>query len=190
MTYGRNSFLAEIPAGLDADAAIARALTYFSQVPAHLRGPLKVLRVAVGPNPMDPYNEKKYGIEGFTSAATAFNGEITFWNGLDYLREGTFNHEMGHLIGKAIHDRDSDALGDFLNTFQQMAAPHDWKDVARRDGTWVSSYARTNPDEDFAEHWEAFLEARETGAEALAQFRKTYPNRARFLEQVHEGRER
>lgn len=185
--YGANRFQVEVPEGIDADETMKRILNFFSQVPAHLRGSLKVVSINAGHNPLDPYNERKYGIEGFTSAATAGNGVISFWNGLGNLRKGTFNHEMGHLIGRAIHDRDTDALGDFINIFQQMAAPHDWQDVARRDGKTVSDYARTNPDEDFAEHWAAYVEAREKGPEAVAEFAREYPNRAAFLQAVFEG---
>jgi hypothetical protein len=68
-----------------------------------------------------------------------------------------------------------------------MAAPHDWKEVARKDGNWVTDYAKVNPDEDFAEHWEEYLKVRERGPEALEEFRRTYPNRARFLENVYEA---
>lgn len=184
---GPNSFLAEIPEGINADEAIKRVLNLYSQVPPHLRAPLKVVSISAGGNPKDPYKERKYGIEGFTSAATASGGVITFWNGLSHVRKGTFNHEMGHLVGRALYERHEGALGDFLNNFQEIASPRGWEDVASKDGAWVTSYSRTNPDEDFAEHWEAYMEAREKGGKALDEFRKTYPDRTRVLEAVFEG---
>lgn len=56
-------------------------LQEYVKIPQQMRHVLKEVRISDGPNPADKEWEKRYGIPGFSSAASAGDGVMTFCNG-------------------------------------------------------------------------------------------------------------
>ncbi|MGE0495356.1 MAG: hypothetical protein AB7S38_39485 [Vulcanimicrobiota bacterium] len=182
---GRHSLTVKIPEGQDPIEVLGRLVDYWSQIPEHLRGQAQTVIIENGRNPADASWAETYGIPGFTSAATAGGGTITFWNGVGNLTEQTFNHEMGHLIG----ERRTPAERQLEQQFGPWGRwPRGWEQAAQADGNHVSEYATHATAEDFAESWAHYLEAREQGREALREFRLRYPHRAAYLDAIYENR--
>ncbi len=173
------SFDVGVAKGLDPKEQLAKVIAYYAEVPAHLRPALKSIQLETVANPEDAYWAKIYGRDTFSSAATAGGGNITFWN-LDEnpynLIEGTFNHEMAHLFGAGYSTS---------RTRHAEMIPPGWEEALKADGNQISTYGSNNPNEDFAEAWRYYQEARRT-PEALKAFQEKYPNRARILEAIYQ----
>ncbi|MCA9793523.1 MAG: hypothetical protein KC910_17050, partial [Candidatus Eremiobacteraeota bacterium] len=84
---GRHSLTVKIPEGQDPIEVLGRLVDYWSQIPEHLRGQAQTVVIENGRNPADASWAETYHIPGFTSAATAGDGTITFWNGVGNLTE-------------------------------------------------------------------------------------------------------
>lgn len=165
-----------VPAGSLPREIMAQVLDWYSQEPALAQKALSRVTVAAGGNPTDAkwsqdptYSQANQGGKGFTSAATGGNGEITLWNGGADLGGDIFHHEMGHVVSQKVED------------LPGTLVPKGWPEAMRSDGIAVSRYARLNADEDFAESWAAYLDARRLGPDALALFAQRYPARSAFL---------
>lgn len=182
VTIRSKSFEVTVAADLDTAALLARVLDFYTKTPEHLRGNLKSIKLETMLNPTDADWAKVYGRDTFISAGTAGGSSITFW-GLkerpQNLAEGTFNHELGHLIGEKLATS---------NKAHATMIPPGWEEAARADGNRVSDYAGMNPNEDFAETWEDFLAAHKD-PEKLKAFQEKYPNRSKILEVIHQSRE-
>ncbi len=161
---------------------LARIADYAAETPRGLRPALKTVDVEAGANPADEYWARQYGMPGFVSAATGGGGNITFWHGDDYLGRGTFNHEMGHLVGGALNQRSANpqrgANGEVLSV------PQGWPSAAAEDHRRVSSYGSVHINEDFAESWTRFQAARRAGPKALRSFTRAFPHRVALLQAV------
>lgn len=179
LTVAGRTFTATVMPGLDRQVVLAKVIDYFANVPEHLRPALKEIELSNAPNPEDAHWAKVYGKDDFVSGATAGGGKIVFWNLIkhpDNLNESTFHHEMGHLIG--------DATSSSRKPYAEMIPPG-WEEAAKADGNKVSDYAGQNPNEDFAETWDAYLRARKF-PDTLAEFRNTYPNRCKILDALYD----
>ena len=179
LTVDGHQFQVTLDAGLDAKEALAKLTDYISKVPGHLRPALKSITLSQTPNPEDAYWARTFGLDSFSSAATAGGVAITIWNLKENphnLNEGVFNHEMAHLIGTAYSTS---------RTRHAEMIPPGWEDAIRADSGRVSNYASHNANEDFSEAWRYYLEARQT-PEKLKEFKQKYPNRSRILEAIYE----
>jgi hypothetical protein len=155
--------------------ALARLIDYHSQSPPYARDALEAVN-------FEPTRER------VSANFTASNRSMTIF-GSNQLNEGNFNHEMGHAVA-------SKASG-------LAGVPEGWQEAVRRDGREVSGYGKEFSEkmgstltgklmswltpgvdraEDFAEAYSGYLKARESGPEALAEFRRLFPERARVLD--------
>jgi hypothetical protein len=194
VTVGDDQFTVNIPEGEDPNEVIARLTDFYSQQPENVRGAVSTINIEPGRNPSDEYWAEEYDTPGFTSAATGGGGTITFWNGSQYIQEGVFDHEFGHNIGSAVRqeqDEETGGFGGFLNKIEDFLSgdnrstniPRGSSEAARNDS--ISDYGDNAIAEDFAETWEAYIDAVEGGPEALEEFRTTYPERyALIVEEV------
>jgi hypothetical protein len=177
LTIEGTSFDVGVAKGLEPKELLAKVIEYYAKVPAHLRPALKSIQLETVSNPEDAYWAKIYGRDDFASAATAGGGKITFWN-LDEnpynLIEGTFSHEMAHLFGAGYSTS---------RTRHAEMIPPGWEEAFKADGNQVSTYGSNNLNEDFAEAWRYYQEARRT-PETLEAFRQKHPNRTRILEAI------
>lgn len=62
--------------------------------------------------------------------------------------------------------------------------PRGYSQAAEADNRRVSHYGETNISEDFAEFYEAYLNAEQAGPQALARFERLYPNRFELLSEL------
>lgn len=111
------------------------------------------------------------------------------------LNEANFDHELGHGVGLKL----SGGKG---------MVPSGWEDAVKADGNEVSGYGKESREamekdggwsgwlnekwygkdrvgykaDDFAESYQAYKEAKESGPEALEKFRTKFPARAEFLD--------
>jgi len=97
---------------------------------------------------------------------------MNFWDGTKYIDEENYYHEVAHRIG---YELNSDRF-----------VPDGYEDVmtaAKADGiTAVSNYANASVAQDFSESVAAYINARENGPAALAEFKKAYPHRSAYIE--------
>ncbi len=158
-------------------AALARGLDLYTQLPQTTRYPLGKLQIESGPDPYDAYFQAKYHDPSLVGGSSARGQTVSIWNAatnLPYLHARRLDHEIGHLIGQA---RSED------HTF----CPPGWYAAIKSDGpgNTVSAYAKESPDEDFAESWSYYIQDRQSGAQQLAAFRQKFPNRARVLDAIY-----
>lgn len=158
---------------------LARAIDYHSQMPPRFYHLLESISVEPG------------GTMG--NVAGRREGNRFRFFGQENLNEGNFTHEYGHLVGSALESAQDGwiqwALGPqeprvFPN--RSHSAPDNWADAMARDQRQVSTYAQETPgmEEDFAEFFTAYHEARESGGDALPRLREAYPARAEIMRAV------
>lgn len=116
MRKGGVSYLVETPAAVDpaggddasasARARLTKAsttyATFLATVPEERRGLQRGVALLAGKNPADAKWEQKYGVPGFTSAATGGMGGTTWWNG-NAVHPGLAAHEFGHNLDSGVH---------------------------------------------------------------------------------------
>lgn len=116
------------------------------------------------------------------------------------LTEANFDHELGHGVGLKLSGGKS-------------MVPPGWEDAVRADGNEVSGYGKESREamekdggwsgwirekwygkdrvgykaDDFAESYQAYKEATESGPEAMDKFRAKFPARAEFLDRHAEA---
>ncbi|HBN07537.1 MAG TPA: hypothetical protein DD435_02445 [Cyanobacteria bacterium UBA8530] len=162
--------------------ALAKLVHYFSRVPAALQGSLKTVNLKDGPNPSDDYWAKQYNVEGFSSAATGGNGNVTFYKGTNNVKDDYFDHEFGHNLGQRFSTKN-------------VLYPDDWEAAVQADGEVVSHYAKSNAAEAFAEAWMTYmrvmnrddLEFRYPPPPTPEEFREKYPRQAKIIEEIYSG---
>ncbi len=186
MRVGNHTLSYQAPQGLTQPGNLADLANYWSMTPAHLRGELSSIKVNSGQNAADSFWAKEFNMPGFQSAATAGNNTINFYSGTRTINEGTFNHEMGHLIGQ----RSARETG---STDVDRGVPNGWTALGQKDGNAIESrhgghshdpaYSTRSVREDFAESWRAYMTARDEGT--LAEFRREHPNRAPGLDRIY-----
>ncbi len=158
-------------------AALARALDLYTQLPQTTRYPVRTLQIEASPDPYDAYFQAKYHDPSLVGGSSAQGQTVSIWHAatnLFYLHPRRLDHEIGHLIGQA---RSQD------HTF----CPPGWYAAIKSDGAGntVSSYAKESPDEDFAESWSYYILDRQSGGQKLAAFRQKFPHRARLLDAIY-----
>jgi len=108
-------------------------------------------------------------------ASVVGDGDMIFFGG-ESLNRVVYNHEQAHVIGIELSTRQT-----------HYATPEGWAEVvneAAENGIHrVSQYAYRSPAESFAESVAAYVNARNNGPEALAQFKAAYPYRSAFIEE-------
>jgi len=159
---------------------LSKLIDYHAQTPEDVRD--AVTRFDF----VDPRSENLAGQFRSGTKSIAIFGESN-------LTESTLNHEMGHAVGYKLS-------GD------KSTVPDGWEDAVKGDANEMSGYGKSSYDEkkqswggwlrektlgadrsavradDFAESYAAYLEAKESGPEAMRQFSEKYPNRSKFLE--------
>ena len=105
------------------------------------------------------------------SASGSIN-TIDFYDGTANLTKTTYIHEMGHIIGYALND---------ANTEDHRFSPAGWGEVLDGAAGDVSEYRVTSAEE-FSEALAAYVNAADHGPEALAEFREAFPDRAAYIE--------
>lgn len=190
---GDASVRVELPPGVSPDEALGRVSDYVSQVPEHLRGDLKTITVHAGEG-------RKFTLEDgteATAAATAADGRIDFYDGLNNLQEDTFHHEFGHVLGDAVEDRQAGFFernieslrgGRETDSYEEQYIPEGYSDAASRDGNSVSQYGNENRAEDFGDFWRDYVAAQAEGPEALEELRKEFPNRFVIADDIYTNR--
>ena len=127
-----------------------------SRGPEQVRRMVKEVHVSPGRNPSDSYWATKPGYTdpNFRSFMTAGADGIvdiypqTSKQGADFSRK-SLAHESGHTVSQKLWGTDNS---------NKKWKP--WRDAMKSDGISASTYARSSPDEDFAEHWALFMEVR------------------------------
>lgn len=207
---GPDKFRMTLAASLDAQASMyARELLQeYVKIPQPMRHVLKEVRITDQANPADKEWEKRYGIPGFSSAATAGDGVITFYGGARHQGRSTvehaFSHEFGHLVGQQVEENQDTFLERLLpRRFDSQRYPDGWPAAIKADGRAVDGgqpvvgadgkerqYSESSPEEDFAEAFQEYLKAHLQGKESLAKFHSSYPNRAKILADIFSGRQK
>lgn len=158
---------------------LGRILDYHSQVPRGFQNLIKAVSVFAEVPGSNVRGRYAYGSQS-----------MQFW-GERSVSETNFTHEVGHAIGRHV-ERNEDSLLErilqpegeaFLFADRTSNVPDDWTRIHREEAPF-SQYARTSPQEDFADFWTAFHEARESGESALRQLREKYPRRTRVMDRV------
>lgn len=162
----------EIRSGLsynETRVALARLTDSFTQVPEHHRDELRTITLEAGPDEDRPEVAARYRweVRGLGPFRRETKEEMVFYNGLRNINEAIFDHEFGHAVSKQL--------------------PDGWEEAMQADGASPSQYANTNGKEDFAEFWAAYVEARQTGPEALAALEAAFPNRFPIAEHRYEN---
>jgi hypothetical protein len=177
---GSRTLSVSVSPGIDVQEAIKVVQNmYAASDPAH-RQALKEVNFYAGSNPMDEYFEQRTGFRrDFVSEMTGGNGVINFYNvgHPDHPQcQDLFDHELAHIF-----------MQESPESSKELMVPDGWAaaiSADRADGKheFVSSYARTNRAEDFAETYRKYVEA-QRGCD-LPAFRKTYPARAAILDRL------
>lgn len=193
LSLGEDRIRVNVQHGLDSERALSRVADFYSQQDESLRGVVSTVNLEAGANPDDERIARERNLPRFRSAATGGGGTITFYNGLRNLNEDTFSHEFGHNLGFAVRTRQdahSQASGNWERDRQMDAltgdhvspnVPRGYSQAAQADARMVSRYGQQTISEDFAEFYEAYLDARNAGPETLASFENRYPHRFSVL---------
>lgn len=196
LTLGEDRLGVNVQHGLDSQLALSRVADFYSQQEESLRGVVHTVNLEAGRSPDDERFARERNQPNFRSAATGGGGTISFFNGLGNLTEDRFDHEFGHNLGFAarnLQDAESAELGR-LNLDRQRDAltgdnfspniPRGYSQAAEADARMVSRYGEETISEDFAEFYEAYLDAEQAGPRALARFEQRYPNRFAILNEL------
>lgn len=120
------------------------------------------------PHPMDSFYRKEY--ENFTKAGM-YSGDIIsvhtkYGDALQFKR--SLSHEIGHNVDGGV------------------SLKNEWREAMRKDGNFVTEYAKNSPSEDFAETF-AMVELLFTGynrSNAITFLEQQFPNRWNILRDI------
>ncbi len=184
---GDDTFSVEFQDGTSADREefLTRVIDSYSETPPELRDALD--KIVVTPE------TGSTTATGGPAAASAGDGTITFYEDGKHLSEGTFHHEMAHLIGRQEENNADTSITKFEESMsgETPPVPNGWETAAKADGNATSTYAKEdykqdgNYTEDFAEAWRLYMQAIDEGPEAVTAFRDMYPERAEILEDLY-----
>jgi hypothetical protein len=154
---------------------IGEVVDMISRGPEQVRRMIKEVHVNPGRNPDDAYWAKQPGYKkkDFRSYMTAgAEGIVNIYpsknpHDADTART-SIAHESGHTVSKKL-------WGD--NTKGQKWKP--WRDAMKSDNLSPSTYAKSSPNEDFAESWALFMEVR--GRPREEELRLLFPARWAIL---------
>lgn len=172
----RDTFGREFAYPLGADSSLFKATTasaVLQEFPPYLRRGVKRVSFLDMDCPADAYWKAQYNNPKHRSMATD-GGRTTFW-GTPLNREdfkGYMSHEAGHILDRAK---------------RRFSSSVEWKEAVSKDDTLyakymkgqhrVSSYAKTNDAEDFAECIRMYIQDHD-------YFKKAFPNRAAFIRKM------
>lgn len=174
--------------GVDPHEAIAAILDLWSEYPPELRDELKEVDVYAGGDIFhDPSNP-----DSVDAAARGGEGKIWFFHGMTCFNSEVFHHEMGHVVGDAIEDQQAGYLELLLEAhlgyeLEGGYVPEGYTEAMEQDGNSVSAYGDTSEAEDFAEFWQAYMEAQAAGPKALWALSVQYPHRFEIAHAVYTG---
>jgi hypothetical protein len=147
-----------------------------SRGPEQVRRMVKEVHVNPGRNPSDAYWARQPGyssVANFRSYMTAgADGIVDIYPSTSAHNAGTgrtsIAHESGHTVSQKLWG---------TNTSNTKWKP--WRDAMASDAISASTYARSSPDEDFAESWALFMEVRHGPREE--ELRMLFPARWAIL---------
>lgn len=153
----------------------------------------KVNSVSVDPNqnPDDAYWAKEYNQPGFRSYMTAgADGNISIYPSSgstpqQNVLDSSLIHETGHTLSKQLMGETSDKLRgikDFIGDLFGKTTWADWKSAMKKDGVSASQYAKSSPDEDFAETLTLYMMVKGTPQEA--ELREIMPERFALMDSI------
>ncbi len=158
--------------------SLAKLTDYFSQTPKHLRSSVKEVEFS--------RELKKHPLEEGTVPAEFDNGKIRIFpankkdlDGLQNLNQALFNHEVGHGVD-ASWNRER-------VQFHPLQVRPSAYDTAAAFSPGVSKYGTNNLQEDFAEFYTAYFNARERGPQALAALKNAHPGRFHAMQEIFRG---
>jgi hypothetical protein len=150
-----------------------------SRGPEMVRRMIKEVHVNPGRNPQDAYWATKpgYANPNFRSYMTAgADGIVDIYPSTSAhdptVGRTSIAHESGHTVSQKLWG---------TNTDNKKWKP--WRDAMAKDKLTPSTYARSSPDEDFAESWALFMEVR--GKPREEEFRLLFPARWAILATLH-----
>lgn len=121
------------------------------------------------------YNSKKQRI---TMSDELFSGRTQKWS-------STFLHEVGHALWVNLEEKKQKTITEL--SFQERFQLSNW--TSRADACFLSAYAQQSPEEDFAEHFAAFMEEPELFQHRCPQkyefFKKDIFVDVRYVTQAH-----
>jgi hypothetical protein len=154
---------------------IGEVVDMISRGPEQVRRMVKEVHVNPGRNPDDSYWAKQPGYKkkNFRSYMTAgAEGIVNIYPSTNPHNADTARtsiaHESGHTVSKKLWGND---------TKSEKWKP--WRDAMKSDDLRVSTYAKSSPNEDFAESWALFMEVR--GRPREEELRLLFPARWAIL---------
>lgn len=172
---------------LDHRQILGNVADYYSEIPEHLRGALDEV----------VFREEDFEQENFDGRVPSNSGRIEFDTGAvrsnGDLSRNLFHHEFGHVLGNHLEDRDDSGWENFRERFTGERGP------ARPDGFQEAYEADRSPDipgnsagsnalnEEFADGWQTYLEARLNGGDRLSDFEEQFPNLAAHYAEIYNG---
>lgn len=178
------------------------------QISPEMRAELQQINVMAGESPSNAFFREKYGAGFHGAAAQAGGGQVTFWKGTLNLRQSTFDHEMGHIVGPwggppsdvewaglqkldQAYARDKFDLSGSANVYG-----HSDSHQVTVGGMAVSTYGKVALCEDWAESIRLYL-AEKRGQEIGVlyshhhlKFSDLYPNRYKLIEKFMDALQR
>jgi hypothetical protein len=154
---------------------IHEVVDIISRGPEMVRRMVKEVHVNPGRNPEDAYWAKQpgYAKKDFRSYMTAGEeGIVSIYpsknpHRADFARK-SLAHESGHVVSQKL-----------WGTNPQGPKWKPWRDAMKSDGLVPSGYAKSSPEEDFAESWALFMEVR--GKPREEELRLLFPARWAIL---------
>lgn len=165
---------------VDKGEIFTKLVDAYSETPQNLRTNLNHVLITKDSHETDT---------GQSAAATAGDGRVTFYDNGQWVDEGVFHHEMGHLIGRAEENEDDGLFSDWFG--EPAPVPNGWDDAAKADGNFSSDYAKADHDvdhnytEDFAEAAAGYMAALDGGPAAMAAFKQQFPARYEILKGIY-----
>jgi hypothetical protein len=151
---------------------VRRAL---ADLPPEVRALVKEVRVNPGANPADAYWQQQYNNPNHVSYMTAgADGIVDIYPSRQpqsqRVLETSIIHETGHVL----------SIGKWGNDPDPRWAPY--KAAMAKDGLVASQYAKSSPDDDFAEGWALYVSAKGTPQES--EVRALMPERFKIFDQL------
>jgi hypothetical protein len=150
-----------------------------SRGPEIVRRQVKEIHVNPGRNPDDAYWAKQpgYARRDFRSYMTAGA------EGIVNIYPSSNPHSAERARTSLAHESGHTASQKLWGTNENGPKWKPWRDAMKSDGMLPSTYAKSSPDEDFAESWALFMEVR--GKPREEEFRLLFPARWAILATLH-----
>lgn len=151
-----------------------------ASLPKSSRDLINSLTVNPGANPSDAYWGKIYNQPGFRSYMTAgAAGDVNVY-------PSQYPHHQGVFTDSLVHETGHTASQRAFGVDHRGPGWNAWRAAAAADGLVPSTYARSSPQEDFAETLALYQGTRNNPATA-AELRRLFPERFRILDGMFGG---